>query len=397
MMKPIGMRWTVSRLLPLGVFIILLAACGSDWEPAFDAMVDSSELDSVAIADPANALTFARIGSDGPRRLIAVTRYEAGNVEGVDLSVSLGRHIADPVRIFLEEGYEALRGAVLGAASGARVSIPAGELVIPLDLRDHHIAAGTNFPEHAGETSVEHGPFLFPKLVSPTGPYSAVNARTALLDYEVEVAWVPLEPLSDHAPPEYMGLVLCNDYTDRETLIRSIEVEDIESGKGFTTGKSFPGYLPVGNLFVIPRDFRAFAGSLELRLYVNYRLRQRSVAREMIWGIDELLAQTWARRSLTWEHRGQQVSLLGESELAPDRILIMSGTPHGTVFRGIGIRHMISGLLAWLLGGWGDSIPTHAISAYIDDARSAGVYLQPGDQVASHVDYLGVIRNQVTR
>jgi 2-keto-4-pentenoate hydratase/2-oxohepta-3-ene-1,7-dioic acid hydratase in catechol pathway len=176
-----------------------------------------------------------------------------------------------------------------------------------------------------------------------------------------------------------------------------VDVGDVESGKGFTTGKSFPGYLPVGDLFVIPRDFRAFAAKLELRLYVNYRLRQQSMAREMIWGIDELLAQAWARRTLSWEHRGQQVSLLGESEFVADRILIMSGTPHGTVFRGVGNRHKISGLLAWLLGGWGSSIPTHAISAYVDDARSAGAYLQPGDQVTSHVDYLGAIRNRVTR
>jgi 2,4-didehydro-3-deoxy-L-rhamnonate hydrolase len=392
------MLWSVSRLLPLLVSCMLLGACSSDWEPAFDETLEPGELDSVAIADPENALTFARIGPDGPRRLIAVTRYEAGSVEGVDLSVSLGRQIADPLGVFLEEGYDALRDAVLRAAPGARVSVPAGKLVMPLDLRDHHIAAGTNFPEHAGETSVEQGPFLFPKIVSPTGPYSPVSAATALLDYEAEVAWVSLEPVVDPTiPPEYMGLVVCSDYTDRETLLRSVDVGDVESGKGFTTGKSFPGYLPVGNLFVIPRDFRAFAENLELRLYVNHRLRQRSMAGEMIWDIDDLLAQTWARRSVGWEHRAQQVSLLGEAELIPDRTLIMSGTPHGTVFQGIATRQKLSGFLAWLFGGWEDSLPSHAISAYVDDARYTGVYLQPGDQVAIHVDYLGVIRNEVTR
>jgi 2-keto-4-pentenoate hydratase/2-oxohepta-3-ene-1,7-dioic acid hydratase in catechol pathway len=397
-MKPTSMTWTAWDLFPFLVLVLLVGACSPDWDPAFDATVDPSDLDSVAIADPESALTFARIRSDGQRRVIAVTRYQAGTVEGVDLSLALGRRVADPVPIFVEEGYDALLGIVLRAARGARVSVPASELVIPLDLRDHHIAAGTNFPEHAGETSVEHGPFLFPKLVSPSGPYSSVPARTALLDYEVEVAWVPLEPLADPAaPPETMGLVACSDYTDRETLLRGVAVGDVESGKGFTTGKSFPGYLPVGNLLVIPRDFRAFAANLELRLYVNNRLRQRSMAREMIWDIDDLLAQTWARRSLTWEHRTQQVSLLGESEFIPDRTLIMSGTPHGTVFRGIATRQIVSGFLAWLLGGWGDSIPTHAISAYIDAARSAGAYLQPGDQVVVHVDHLGVIRNEVTR
>jgi 2-keto-4-pentenoate hydratase/2-oxohepta-3-ene-1,7-dioic acid hydratase in catechol pathway len=385
----------ISRLLLLLVFVALLGGCSFDWEPAFHSTIDASELDSVAIADPENALTFARIESDGPRRLIAVTRYEGGRVEGMDLSVLFGRHMNDPIRAFLEEGYDALRGVMLGAASGARVSVPAEELVIPLDLRDHHIAAGTNFPEHAGETSVDHGPFLFPKMVRPTGPYSPVRVRTGLLDYEAEVAWIPFEALADATPPESMGLVVCNDFTDRETMLRSLDVGNIESGKGFTAGKSFPGYLPVGNLFVVPRDFRAFAENLELRLYVNYRLRQRSMAREMIWDIDDLLAQTWARRSLTWEHRDEEVSLPGEVEFIPDRTLIMSGTPHGTVFQGITTGQKLSGFLAWLFGGWAYSIPTHAISAYIDDARSAGVYLKPGDEVSIHVDYLGVIRNAV--
>jgi len=358
---------------------------------------EPGQFGSVAVADPEDALTFARVGPEGARRLIAVTRYQEGRVEGVDLSASLGRPAADPIRVFLEVGYDRLRIAVSQPPDAARFSVPAEELAIPVDLRGHQVAAGINFPEHAGETSVEHGPFLFPKLVSPTGPYSSVRAGGALLDYEAELAWVPLEPLPGPTPPEFMGLVLCNDYTDRETLLRSVDVEDVASGRGFTTGKSFPGYLPVGNLFVVPRDFRSFAANLELRLYVNDRLRQRSMTGEMIWDVDEIFAQTWARRALGWEHHGQEVSLLEEPGVILDRTLLMSGTPHGTVFRGIGVRHKLSGVWTWLLGGWGESIPSHAISAYLEDARSAAAYLQPGDRVVIHVDYLGAIRNQVTR
>ena len=171
-----------------------LGACSFAWEPAFDEAVEPSQLGSVAISDPEDALTFARIGPDGAHRVIAVTRYQTGSVEGVDLSVSLGRRVTDPVRVFLEMGYEPLRAAVSQSPAGARVSVAAEELSIPLDLRDHHVAVGTNFPEHAGEASVEQGPFLFPKLVSPTGAYSPVSSGDALLDYEVELAWVSLEP-----------------------------------------------------------------------------------------------------------------------------------------------------------------------------------------------------------
>ena len=118
---------------------------------------------------------------------------------------------------------------------------------------------------------------------------------------------------------------------------------------------------------------------------------------EMIWDVDEIFAQTWARRALGWEHHGQEVSLLEEPGVILDRTLLMSGTPHGTVYRGIGFKHKLSGVWAWLLGGWGESIPSHAISAYLEDARSAAAYLQPGDQVVIHVAYLGAIQNEVTR
>ena len=74
---------------------------------------------------------------------------------------------------------------------------------------------------------------------------------------------MPLAPLApEHDRPASMGLVLCNDYTDRDALLRTLDPWNPGSGKGFTTGKSFPGSLPVGDLFVIPRDVRAFtAGS----------------------------------------------------------------------------------------------------------------------------------------
>jgi 2,4-diketo-3-deoxy-L-fuconate hydrolase len=369
-------------------------ACGSAFEPAFDEVAAVHVFDRVEIAEPDDALTFARIESDGVRRVIAVTRYEAGTVEGVDLSAALGRGAGDPIDLFLEQGYDRLRSIIEDDARRS-ISIQASDLIIPVDLRDHHVAAGTNYAEHAGDAGTEI-PFLFPKLVEPTGPDAPVSAGNGLLDYEVELAWVTLEPLAEGDSPSHMGVVVCNDYTDRETLFRHLDPRNIESGKGFATGKSFPGYLPVGNLFVIPRDFRAFTASLELRLYVNAGLRQRAAASEMIWDFDRIVAETWARRNVHWEHRGRQVSLLGESEVVPARTLILSGTPHGTVFAGIRARHMIAGLARWLAGGWTEPIPKRVIDAYIKDARAAGAYLQPGDEVVIHADRLGVIRNRVT-
>jgi 2-keto-4-pentenoate hydratase/2-oxohepta-3-ene-1,7-dioic acid hydratase in catechol pathway len=268
-------------------------------------------------------------------------------------------------------------------------------LVAPVDLRDRHIAAGTNFPEHAGDAGVEDGPFLFAKLVTPTKPVDTVSAGSGLLDYEVELAVVTLKPLAQGERLGDVGLVLCNDLTDRATLFRKLDPWDVASGQGFTTGKSFPGYLPIGNLFVVPRDFRTFVPKLELRLYVNDRLRQKSPTTEMVWDFDEIVAQTWAAKDRRWEHDGTQVSLLGDSAVIPERTLLMSGTPHGTVFAGLEPKHYFGGLSRWLFGGWDESPAMRVVDAYIDDARAARAFLQPGDRVDIRVEHMGVVRTTV--
>ena len=45
------------------------------------------------------------------------------------------------------------------------------------------------------EAQVDDGPFLFPKLVTPSGPRAPVSAADRLLDYEVELCWVTLQDL----------------------------------------------------------------------------------------------------------------------------------------------------------------------------------------------------------
>lgn len=382
--------------------------CASDWKPAFDETAPANLFDDVAIADLDEALTFARVGAPGQRRLLAVTRYHGGVVSAVDLSaVGGGRSRQDAGELVLELGYDGVRDLVRGAADSARLEVPVADLVIPVDVHDHHIAAATNFPEHAGDAGVEKGPFLFAKVVTPTESTSTVSTRGGLLDYEVEVAWLSFAPIAQDAKAgqdaqaapgsDLIGLILANDYTDRETLLHHINPFDVESGDGFTTGKSAPGWLPLGNLLVVPRDHRAFVRDLELRLYVNGSLRQRSMAKEMIWDFDEVVAHTFAWKDKRWEHRGEQVSLLGASpDAIAARTLILSGTPHGTVFAGLHARHFLGGLGRWLMGGWFRA-PIHSVAdAYAADARSASAYLQPGDKVDIHVERLGVLRNTVT-
>ncbi len=384
------------RGLPaLATLAVLAAACGADWQPAFSETAAAQRFDSVDIAPPDEALTFARLGDGVARRVIAVTEYRDGTVHGIDLAAALGGPVRDPIAVLDALGYDGVRALLAAPPSAALVAVPAADLELPLDLRAHHIAAATNFPEHADDAGTAQ-PFLFAKLVEPTGPRAAVPAGAALLDYEAEFAWVTLTPLAAGDDATRLGLVLCNDFTDRATLMRRIDPWDIESGAGFATGKSFPGYLPIGDLFVVPRDPRRFAAGLELRLYVNGALRQRAPATEMIWDLDEILAHTWAWKDRRWEHRGSPVGLLADPQQIPARTLLLSGTPHGTVFDGLRTRHYLAGVTAWLLGGWSERLPAHVVAAYIEDARAAGVYLRPGDRVEMHVDRLGVLRNRVT-
>ncbi len=346
---------------------------------------------AVEIAPPGLALTFAKVGAG----VVLITDYDGETVKGVNLTCALGRPVSDPIEVYLAAGHSRLQALAGARDAKCLLASKVADLGIPVGLGNHHIAAGTNFPEHAGEAEVEGGPFLFAKVVEPTAFNSTVVAGAGLLDYEVELAWVTLEPLRKGTEPESLGLILCNDYTDRATLLRSIDVSDVESGKGFTTGKSFPGYLPVGNLFVIPSDYREFAAGLELRLDVNGESRQRAMVSQAIWDIDAMIEQVWQWQERRWDHRGEQVSLLLEQDVIAARTLLMGGTPSGTAFQGIPLGTRASGFGSWLFGGWGKSIVDNVIDSYTEGALREQRFLQAGDRVVIDVDRMGVIDNRI--
>lgn len=52
----------------------------------------------------------------------------------------------------------------------------------------------------------------------------------------------------------------------------------------------------------------------------------------------------------------------------------MTGTPHGTVFSGVSAGHMLGGMLRWVFGGWGESLPDRVIAVYVEDVRAARAY-----------------------
>ena len=345
----------------------------------------------VDIAPRSDALTFARIGSPGAYQLMLVSSYVDGQVSGIDLSRSFGADADDPITLFAAQGYDAL-----AAAEGPAMEVSIEDLALPVDLTASHIAVGTNFPAHAEEATVEDGPFLFAKEVVPTAFNAPVSQGNALLDYEVELCFVALEDFDISSPPQSAGLILCNDVTDRAKLMRHLNPSDVTSGDGFTTGKSAPGYMPVGNLFVIPRDLRSFAPEIDLRLYRGTDLVQSAKQSLAIWDFDEILSQSAARADITWDYQGQQVGLPISNGSVPARTAVLGGTPDGTVFKGIDRMAMVMGVADWLLGGWNKPVTHWVIERHIARAYAHGTYLQSGETMTITTDHLGELMNPIT-
>ena len=351
---------------------------------------------TIAVAPLDEALTFARVRVNDVTNLLSVTRYADGAVVGYNLTQEVDSNPTDPVDVFNDLGYEALKNRIESLSESSLVEYPLDQLSVPLELTDEHIAAGTNFAAHADESSVEEGPFLFAKMVTPTPFNAPVSVESGgLLDYEVELSYVTLDDTSLTEPPEYMGLILSNDFTNRAKLLRHLDPDNVVSGDGFTTGKSAPGFLPVGNLFVIPKNYREFSSSLTLELAVNEKLRQSGSMELVIWDIDELFNQIFARKDTLWEYQDEQVGLPVVDGVIPPRTLIMAGTPDGTIFQGPTTKIMIKGVFRFLLGGWNQSIVENVIEHYISSAQRQGNFLSPGDSVHIRVENMGEINTQV--
>jgi 2-keto-4-pentenoate hydratase/2-oxohepta-3-ene-1,7-dioic acid hydratase in catechol pathway len=348
---------------------------------------------SVDIAPLDEALTFARTTSGQGERLIAVRAYQEGQLKGVDLSALQTSGSEDAIDLINRLGQDAVRSFVEAAKD--EVEISSDHLGLPIRLGDQNIGVGTNYAEHAAESTVVGSPFLFPKIVQPTAWDAPIPAGDALLDYEVELCLVPLEPLMPGSPV-FGGLILGNDVTDRAVLLRNVDVTDPQSGKGFTSGKSGPNYMPVGDLFVVPRNLPGFISRLTLHLSVNGQVRQHAAASDWIWDLEEIVRQCRLKRDVRWAYWGGEARLaIGEAGEIPARTVIMAGTPAGTVFHGVPTKDRLLGALAWLLSGRKGPLIAHVIERHIKSAHAAKTYLQPGDRVDIRVDRLGCLSNPI--
>lgn len=371
----------------------VIRATHADFPLVYSEKIKPGITEGIDLADPSTALSFARVDTESGPTVLAVTEYDNGTITGIDLSVTSGTPFTEPIAAFNQLGYAAVETIALDTTLPT-ISVDASEVLTSLDTHTHHVGIGTNYPEHQEEATIEE-PFLFPKIGAVSDSNEPLLAGTkGLLDYEVELGMVALNDITiDSGVPEHMGLVLSNDWSDRELLLSQIDVDNLASGSGFTNAKSQPGFLSTGDLFVIPADWQSYYQGLQLDLFVNGELRQRTDPSEMIWDGPALIQKTLAVGDTTWDSDGEPTTLTANPGVISTGTILQSGTSEGVIHRAPDTRQRILGFMEYAasIGTNAESIAKSAIKVYIRDAHDADVYLKPDDEIVTRAEGLGQI------
>ncbi|MDA0978908.1 MAG: fumarylacetoacetate hydrolase family protein [Proteobacteria bacterium] len=341
------------KIIAIGVVALLLAFVGLSYYVSQPVVEGTRGTFTPRIAGTAEALTFAR----SARGLILVTRHEGDALIGTNLTSVFGdRATRDLISIAAE-----LDTAQLVELQDGEERFPLDELVLPIGYTYPSIAAGTNFKEHAEEVLSDDPPFLFPKLVQP-GEWNDPVPFLSRLDYEAELCMFPLADIDDPDSLPDFGLVLCNDFTDRWTLVTKLDLGEPLGQTGFPSGKGCERCFPTGYLVVIPRS-PSFYLSLAFSLYVNDELRQQFNMKDIILPIQDIVAEAFRNETSVYHKGDEQLSLLPSGNI-PRGTLILTGTAGGVIFKPANICNQ-------------------------------AFYLQPGDVIRTEAGYLGHLENVV--
>ncbi|MFT2706145.1 fumarylacetoacetate hydrolase family protein [Clavibacter zhangzhiyongii] len=393
---------TITGLVTAGLVVAGVGSYGvvrampAEFPLVYSETIAADATGGVSVADTQTALTFARVDTSSGSTILAVNSYENGTIKGVDINAAAGTAFTEPIEAFNTLGYAAIAG-IAGDTTLPPITVDASDVLTALETHTHHVGTGTNYIEHQAESTTEE-PFLFPKIGALTDSDEPLLAGDGLLDYEVELGLVPLADITaETGIPEHMGLILSNDWTDRELLASQIEPDDLTGGVGFTNAKSQPGFLSTGDLFVIPADWQSYYQDLQLDLFVNGDLRQRALPKNMVWDANTMIEKTLASGDHTWDSDGQATPLTPDAGVIAQGTILQSGTPEGVVYRAPDTRQRILGFMEYAasFGTNADSIVDSALQVYVRDAHDAGVYLQPGDEIVTRADGLGQIHTNI--
>jgi fumarylpyruvate hydrolase len=175
---------------------------------------------------------------------------------------------------------------------------------------------GRNYADHAREmgASGREAPFFFAKpgdavLHAASGPIDIVYPdRTADLQHEIELVVAIGAPGYRVTMAQARGLVW-GYAVGLDLTRRDLQAEAKRLGRPWEVGKGFDGAAPIGA--IVPAGQVGALGPQRIWLDVNGQRRQQGVLSQMIWSVEETIAE-----------------LSGFFELAAGD-LIFTGTPAG--------------------------------------------------------------------
>ncbi|MGD9216042.1 MAG: fumarylacetoacetate hydrolase family protein [Desulfobacteraceae bacterium] len=216
-------------------------------------------------------------------------------------------------------------------------------LAAPLRQPDKIICLGKNYAEHAkeGGFDIPSAPLLFCKTPNTlNGPFDSIlmPSSSDQIDWEVELAVVigkKGKRIPRHLALGYVaGYSVMNDVSARRAQFAHSQ---------WFRGKSFDTFAPLGPVLVTPDEI-GDVSNLRLTAKVNGKLMQEGTTRDMMFGIDEIIADI-----------SEDITLMPGD-------IISTGTPAG-----VGIF------------------------------RDPPVVLKEGDVVECWIEKIGTIRNQVIK
>lgn len=339
-------------------------------------------------------LTLGHIQIEGEDHTLAITQQRGGYVEGVDVSALSGQ-LLPPIALYQQLGYRRIRLMVENATLSQLRQYQSDALLSPAGSGSHHLAMGLNYALHADEVDASHEPFLFLKLTEPTRQQAIRYHNDRLLDYEVELCARPLETITqatiDNAR---FAFFLCGDFTDRADLVRHIDQDKLQSGKGFSRSKSLPGYFPTGPYLVIPKQQQRFIDSIQLTTTLNGEVKQSASGQLMIWDLRKMLSELFQHIDRDRPTYSAASRWLPTEGLSP-AVSLLTGTPSGVLMRPPGRWFKVR------MGSWyfvslqllrsDVDVRSYVIERYLQQQFTEQRFIQAGDKVVLTASYLGSI------